>query len=162
MDNMRYSGLNKNDMINGEGVCVSLFMQGCPHHCPGCFNPETWDFNGGLEAPSDLKGQIIKAISENGIQRNFSVLGGEPLCLENIHFTDEIISAVRSAYPNIKIYVWTGYTMEELYARNDSHTVNILNNINVLIDGKYIEEERDISLPLRGSRNQKIYYIAPM
>lgn len=160
MDNMRYSGLNKNDMVNGEGVCVSLFMQGCPHHCPGCFNPETWDFNGGLEAPSDLKGQIIKAISENGIQRNFSVLGGEPLCLENIRFTDEIISAVRSAYPDIKIYVWTGYTMEELYARNDSHTVNILNNINVLIDGKYIEEERDISLPLRGSRNQKIYYIA--
>lgn len=160
MDNMRYSGLNKNDMVNGEGVCVSLFMQGCPHHCPGCFNPETWDFNGGLEAPSDLKGQIIKAISENGIQRNFSVLGGEPLCLENIRFTDEIISAVRSAYPDIKIYVWTGYTMEELYARNDSHTANILNNINVLIDGRYIEEERDISLPLRGSRNQKIYYIA--
>ena len=54
MDNMRYSGLNKNDMVNGEGVCVSLFMQGSPHHCPGCFNPETWDFNGGLEAPSDL------------------------------------------------------------------------------------------------------------
>ena len=72
----RYAGLMTNDFANGIGTCVSFFTQGCERKCPGCHNPETWDFNGGLEVPTDIKGQIIKAISANGIIRNFSVLGG--------------------------------------------------------------------------------------
>lgn len=153
---MRIAGLNKNDFANGQGVCVSLFVQGCPHKCFNCFNPETWDFEGGEQEPLDIKGQIIKAICANGITRNFSVLGGEPLCPENVEEVSHIIAGVRMAYPDIKIFVWTGYTLEELKQWNNPHIENILSHINVLIDGKFIEELRDITLELRGSSNQRI------
>ena len=154
----RYAGLNTNDFANGKGTCVSFFVQGCPHHCPGCFNPETWDFNGGKELPVDIRGQIIKAICANGITRNFSVLGGEPLCPQNRDGVNNIITGIRTAFPHIKIFVWTGYTLEELQAENNDSINNILNNIDVLIDGRYKEEEKDLTLELRGSRNQRILY----
>lgn len=152
----RYAGLNENDFANGEGVCVSFFVQGCPHHCPGCFNPETWDFDGGQELPSDIRGHIIKAICANNITRNFSVLGGEPLCPENIEEVDQIITGVRAVFPNIKIFVWTGYTIEQLKDRNDDIVNHVLSQIDFLIDGPYIEAERDLTLELRGSKNQRI------
>lgn len=154
----RYAGLNTNDFANGKGTCVSFFVQGCPHHCHGCFNPETWDFNGGKELPVDIRGQIIKAICANGITRNFSVLGGEPLCPQNRDGVNNIITGIRAAFPHIKIFVWTGYTLEELQAENNDSINNILNNIDVLIDGRYKEEEKDLTLELRGSRNQRILY----
>ena len=97
---MKYASLLKNDMVNGEGVCVSLFVQGCPHKCPGCFNPETWNPEEGIEIPVDLKGQIIKAISANGIIRNFSILGGEPLCKENAEDVLTVLTCVKIALPN--------------------------------------------------------------
>ena len=152
----RYAGLMTNDFANGEGVCVSFFVQGCPHHCKGCQNPETWDFEGGLELPTDIRGQIIKAICANGITRNFSVLGGEPLCPQNIEEVDQIITSVRAAFPQIKIFVWTGYTLEELQKEENKHIINILSKIDTLIDGRYEEEQRDITLELRGSKNQHI------
>lgn len=154
----KYAGLIENDFANGKGVCVSFFVQGCPHHCLGCFNPETWDFNGGYEIPTDIRGHIIKAICANGIIRNFSVLGGEPLCQENVKDVDNIISGVRIAYPEIKIFLWTGYTLEQLKEQKNKHIDNILSNIDVLIDGPYIESLRDITLELRGSANQRILY----
>lgn len=153
---MKYAGLMENDIVDGEGVCVSLWTQGCPHHCPGCHNPETWDFEGGYEVPEDIRGKIVKAISANGITRNFSVLGGEPLCEENLDFVLSIITAVRTAYPNIKIYIWSGYTFKELIDKQDPRIINILKQSNVLIDGLYEESLRDITLPLRGSSNQNI------
>jgi len=153
---MKYAGLMENDIVDGEGVCVSLWTQGCPHHCPGCHNPETWDFEGGYEVPEDIRGKIVKAISANGITRNFSVLGGEPLCEENLDFVLSIITAVRTAYPNIKIYIWSGYTFKELIDKQDPRIINILKQSNVLIDGLYKESLRDITLPLRGSSNQNI------
>lgn len=156
--NNRYAGLMTNDFSNGQGVCVSFWVQGCPHKCKGCHNPETWDFYGGKEIPIDIKGQIIKAICANGITRNFSVLGGEPLCSENLELTEEIIADIRIAFPSIKIFLWTGYTIEELKNQNNNYIKNILNNIDVLIDGKYIQEKRDITLNLRGSTNQRILY----
>lgn len=154
----RYAGLITNDFANGTGTCVSFWTQGCPHHCPSCQNPETWDFQGGKEVPTDIRGQIIKAICANGIIRNFSVLGGEPLCDENLDEVDKIITSVRTAYPQIKIFVWTGYTLEELINKNDERIKHILSQINMLIDGPYIESERDITLVLRGSKNQKLLY----
>ena len=158
-DMSNYAKLITNDFIHGEGVCVSLYMQGCPHKCKGCFNPETWNFEGGQPIPTDIRGQIIKAICANGIIRNFSVLGGEPLCPENIDEVDKIITGIRTAFPQIKIFVWTGYTLEELYKQNNHNKINnILSQINVLIDGPYIEEEKDITLKLRGSKNQRILY----
>ncbi len=154
----KYAGLIKNDFANGTGVCVSFWVQGCPHKCLGCQNPETWDFNKGKDLPNDIRGQIIKAISANGITRNFSVLGGEPLCPQNLEEVDNIITSVRTAYPHIKIFVWTGYTLEELKNNKNIHIQSILSEIDVLIDGKYIEEERDITLNLRGSKNQRVLY----
>ncbi len=154
----KYAGLMTNDFVNGEGVCVSYFTQGCPHRCKGCFNPETWDFNGGKDLPADIRGQIIKAICANGITRNFPVLGGEPLCEENVEEVDNIIIGVRTAFPNIKIFVWTGYTLEQLTIKNNPHINNILTHIDVLIDGPFIESQKDLTLKLRGSKNQRILY----
>lgn len=154
----RYAGLITNDFANGTGTCVSFWTQGCPHHCPSCQNPETWDFQGGKEVPTDIRGQIIKAICANGITRNFSVLGGEPLCDENLNEVDKIITGVRAAYPQIKIFVWTGYVLEELKEKKNDKINHILSQIDVLIDGPFIQAERDITLELRGSRNQRILY----
>lgn len=154
----KYAGLNTNDFANGKGVCVSFWTQGCPHHCPGCQNPETWDFEGGKDLPTDIRGQITKAICANGITRNFSILGGEPLCPQNIEEVDNIITSVRAAFPHIKIFLWTGYTLDELQKQENKHIINILSHIDVLIDGPYIENERDITLDLRGSKNQRILY----
>lgn len=154
----RYAGLITNDFVNGTGVCVSFWTQGCPHRCPGCHNPETWDFEGGKELPTDIRGQIIKAICANGIIRNFSILGGEPLCSQNLEEVDNIVTSVRTAYPHIKIFIWTGYTLEELQKMENFHIINILSQIDVLIDGLYKEDEKDITLELRGSKNQRILY----
>ena len=154
----RYAGLIKNDFANGTGTCVSFWTQGCPHRCPGCQNPETWNFNGGKEVPTDIRGQIIKAICANNITRNFSVLGGEPLCKENLEEVDKIITSVRTAFPQIKIFVWTGYLLEDLKKKHDNKINHILSQIDVLIDGPYIDAERDITLELRGSKNQRILY----
>lgn len=156
----KIADIKYNDIVDGEGICVSLWVQGCPHHCFGCHNPETWDFNGGYEVPDDIRGQLIKAISANGINRNFSILGGEPLSEQNIPFVHSIVEAIRIAYPSIKIFLWTGAYYEELKKmRNSNKQLNeILEKIDVLIDGPYIQEERDITLKLRGSKNQRILY----
>lgn len=155
----RYSAIIPNDIVNGEGVCVSFFTQGCPHHCPGCFNEETWDFDGGQEYTDHTKWLIIELLSANGVQRNFSVLGGEPMCPENLNMTEEVVSTVRSAYPDIKIFLWTGYTYSELMQASGKDLVKIIsifNQIDVLIDGPFIESEKDLNLKLRGSKNQKV------
>ena len=156
---MQYAGVIPNDVVNGEGVCVSLFTQGCPHHCDGCFNPETWDYEGGYTVPSDIRGQIVKLISANGIQRNFSILGGEPLCPENQNFVLDIITAVKAAYPTIKIYLWTGFSFEDIKTLTNTNSVllSILEKIDVLIDGRFEKEKMDLTLKLRGSSNQHIY-----
>ena len=148
-----------NDFINGIGVSVSYWAQGCPHQCSGCHNPETWDFNGGKPLPANIIEQLKEAITANGIQRNFSVLGGEPLAEENKETVYQIIQAIRESFPDITICLWTGYTLEELQDMNDTTISNILSNINVLIDGRYEQDQRDVSLMLRGSRNQKIHIL---
>ena len=155
---LHYAGLIKNDFTDGPGVCVSFWTQGCPHKCPGCHNPETWDFDGGIELPIGILDELDEAICANGIERNFSVLGGEPLCAENVSLTFSVIDHVRTYHPNILIYVWTGYTLEQLKELPfyEIGIKPILERIDVLIDGPYIKEQRDITLKLRGSRNQKI------
>ena len=153
----RYNAIIPNDVVNGEGVCVSFFVQGCPHHCPGCFNEETWDFKGGQPYTSEVKWELIKLISANDIQRNFSILGGEPLAPQNVDMTWEIIDAVRHAYPSIKIFLWTGYVYEELTGRASENLTKILGTIDVLIDGPFLEEEKDLNLKLRGSKNQRVW-----
>ena len=163
MGRFNLAGLKTNDCIDGEGITVSLWTQGCPHRCPGCHNPETWDYEGGyVDETNAIRGQVIKAISENGILRNFSVLGGEPLCDHNKEEVLSIITAVKVAYPTIKIFLWTGYTYEELLSKNDTYINGILQRVDVLIDGRFIQEERDLTLYLRGSRNQRVINLKEM
>lgn len=153
---MRIAGLTKNDTTNGEGICVSLWVQGCPHHCKGCHNPESWDFNGSEYKNNDiLLEEIYDAISANGIQRNFSILGGEPLAPQNINDTYYILWEVKQRYPSIKTFVWTGYTLEQL---KEMYKDTLLENVDVLIDGPFIKAERDVTLKFRGSKNQRILY----
>jgi anaerobic ribonucleoside-triphosphate reductase activating protein len=155
---MKYAGLIENDIVDSDdGICVSLWMQGCPHHCKGCHNPETWDFNGGIEIDREkLVENVISSLTQNGIKRNFSVLGGEPLAPENLGDAAYIISKVRESFPDIKIYLWTGYVIEELNKKN-IFIKQILKNIDVLIDGPFILEKKDLTLKLRGSTNQRIF-----
>lgn len=153
---MKYAGIIKNDVAAGEGVCVTFFVQGCGFHCQGCHNPETWDFNGGYDFTQETLDNIIKSLNANGVQRNFCVMGGEPLHPDNLLLTNLVITEVKKHYPNIKIYVWTGYTYKQLLDRTEKMLQNILSNIDVLIDGLFIQEQRDITLPMRGSRNQNI------
>lgn len=153
---MRYAGIIKNDIAAGEGVNVSFFTQGCPLHCPGCHNPQTWDFLGGKEFTAETLNDVMDAIGANGVQRNLSIMGGEPLCPENIFLTSMLIQNAKERYPNIKIYVWTGYTYEELVKRNKQKTDWVLDNIDYLIDGPFIFAQRDITLAMRGSRNQRV------
>lgn len=147
---MRLAKIIKNDVVNGQGVCVSVWTQGCPHRCKGCFNPETWEINGGYKIDEDKAiAEIMEAITANGVSRNLSILGGEPLAPNNLEFTLKLLRTAKEKYPNIKTFVWTGYTYENL-------SPNILGDIDILIDGQFILEERDITLPLRGSKNQRI------
>jgi anaerobic ribonucleoside-triphosphate reductase activating protein len=152
---MRYASIIGNDVVNGEDVCVSLFTQGCHRHCKGCFNSSTWDFNGGIEIDeNELTEKILSLINKNNIQRNLSILGGEPLCEENREYILRLILKVKEIYPNIKIFIWTGYDIEDIFL--NPCIANILQNVDVIIDGAYIEEERDITLKWRGSKNQRI------
>ena len=153
---MRYAGIIKNDVAAGKGVCVTFFVQGCSQHCPGCHNPQTWDFDGGYELTQDTMDNIIKALNANGVQRNFCVMGGEPLHPNNLFLTNLVINEVRKKYPDIKIYLWTGYLYKDLIDKQEKLLQNIFDNIDVLIDGPYIQEQRDITLPMRGSKNQSI------
>ena len=93
---MRYAGIIYDDFAAAPGVSLTLFMQGCPHHCKGCHNPETWDFDGGQEVPFDIVEKICYHINDKGIQRNFCIMGGEPLCEENLFLTDLIITEVKN------------------------------------------------------------------
>jgi anaerobic ribonucleoside-triphosphate reductase activating protein len=153
---MKYAGIIKNDIANGPGIRVSFFTQGCPHHCKGCFNPETWDPEGGKEFTPDTLEEIKTALVANGIKRNLSILGGEPLCPDNLFLTELLIREIKQTYPDITIYLWTGYKYSELSQSTNKSIQYILSTIDTLIDGPFIEEQRDITLPLRGSRNQQI------
>lgn len=160
---MRIAGLKLNDCVDGEGITVSLWTQGCPHRCPGCHNPETWNFEGGETIENnDLRGQIVKALIANGINRNFSILGGEPLCKENAEDVLTILTCVKIALPYTKIFLWTGYTYEYLISLKDECINEILDKIDILIDGPFIQEERDLTLYLRGSRNQRVIDLKSM
>ena len=156
---MKYAGIIYNDVLAAPGISLSFYVQGCPHHCKGCHNPETWDFNGGKEFTNDTLTSIIEGLTANGVKRNLAIMGGEPLCKENLFLVDLVIHQVKEALPDTKIYVWTGSTYEELKEQHDNLLQDILNNTDVLIDGPFVESERDITLFMRGSKNQRVLYL---
>jgi anaerobic ribonucleoside-triphosphate reductase activating protein len=153
---MRFSGLIRNDLAAAPGISVSFFTQGCPHKCKGCHNPETWDFNGGKEFTPEVLYSIYDALEANGIERSFCVMGGEPMCEQNLSLTCMVLQNVKARFPKVKVYLWTGYYYEDLLKMSDPKVHLILDMVDVLIDGPYEESKRDITLKMRGSSNQSI------
>lgn len=149
---MKFSKIKQNDIANGIGIVMSIWTQGCPHHCKGCFNVDTWDFNSGKEFTQKDLNYILDNIDKNNIKRDLSILGGEPLCPENIDGVIKLCKEFKTKYPNKKIYIWTGYIIEEF----DDIQREVLNYINILIDGKFEEDKKNLSIMLRGSENQRI------
>lgn len=162
---MKYSGLYKNDFAAAPGTSVTLFVSGCHLHCPGCHNPEAQDFDFGQTYTVDITNEIIKALQANGIHRNLCIMGGEPLAWENRWAVMQLIMDIKLVLPDTPIYIWTGYTYEELQEEITSGLYPetelqwILEHIDVLIDGPYIQEQRDTTLLMRGSRNQRILHL---
>lgn len=155
---MRYAGIIYDDTTAGPGLCLSFYVQGCPIQCEGCHNPHTWNFDGGYEFTPQVLDKIIEGINAQGVQRNFCVLGGEPLAPQNLFLTRLVVSTVRDKYPDIQIWLWSGYEMEQIMNDiEDPHMTQILSKVTGLVTGPFILAERDITLPMRGSRNQKIF-----
>lgn len=165
---MNYASLKTYDTANGPGVRVSLFVSGCEHHCKDCFNSEAWDFNYGKEFTEDTLHQIIESMNKTWIY-GITFLGGEPMNPKNVITVSEIIARLRCSFPNKTIWVYSGYTLEELLSRYqnmfiDSNTNrdaafatgSILKNIDVLVDGRFVAEKKDLKLRFRGSSNQRI------
>lgn len=156
---MKYAGINYNDMCAAPGISVTLFTQGCPHHCKGCHNPETWDYNGGKEFTPEILNEIVNRLNANNINRTFCIMGGEPLCEDNTLLVLMTIQYIKQRLPETKIYIWTGYYYDDLLKSSDPKIPLILKETDVLIDGPYIESLRDITLKMRGSSNQNIIYL---
>lgn len=147
---MHYAKINKYDIANGPGVRVSLFVSGCRNHCKGCFNPETWDFEYGEDfVIPDTILELKEALTPDYI-KGLTILGGDPFEPENITMVTEICSWVKTVFPDKSIWVYTGYSYEKF--KDDL----VMEYIDVLVDGPFIEAEKDISLAFRGSRNQRI------
>lgn len=155
---MKYAGIIKNDFAAAPGVCLTFFVQGCPIKCPGCQNPETWDFDGGKEFNTEVLDKIEEGILANGLQRTLCIMGGEPLCQENLFLTTMIVTEMKKRIPDLKIWIWSGYNYEVIQKEITSNPKleYILNEINGLVAGPYIESLKDITLPMRGSSNQEI------
>ena len=136
---MKYAGLIRNDLAAAPGISVSFFTQGCPHKCKGCHNPETWDFNGGKEFTPNVLYEIYEAIGANDVKRSFCVMGGEPMCEQNLFLTCLVLQNVKLHFPQVKIYLWTGYYYEDLLKMTDPKVKMILDMTDILIDGPYEE-----------------------
>ena len=155
----KIAGIYWDDTAAAPGIALSVYFSGCHFHCPGCHNPEAQDFNYGEELTKEKIQEILHKLNKNGVARKLSILGGEPLCEENRKAVCMLINICREVYPDLKIYIWTGYIIEELFEEQDSVIETILKNINCLIDGRYEQDKRDITIPLRGSSNQRIIYL---
>lgn len=152
---MKYANIKKHDIANGPGIRVSLFVSGCNHHCKGCFNSEAWDFNYGNSFTKDTIEEIITALDKSYIE-GLSLLGGEPLEEVNQPSVLELILEVKAKLPNKTIWLYSGFTYEEINNMKTTEIKNILQNIDVLVDGKFIIDLYDPALFFRGSSNQRI------
>ena len=168
---MRYASIRNLDISNGEGVGVSLFVQGCDRHCFNCFNSETWDFNGGKEWTEKTKNKFMELINRPYIKR-VSFLGGECLADQNLDEVLKLVKQIRNSYPDKTIWLYTGFEWNSLMSKICQPTFpdkdferiieihkkrkEIISNVDVLVDGEYIDEQKDLSLKFRGSKNQRV------
>lgn len=154
---MRYAGIIPNDFAAAPGVCTTFFVQGCPIKCPGCHNSETWDFEGGKEFNAEVLDKLEEDLLANGINRTLCIMGGEPLCQENLFLTTMIVTEMKHRLPDLKIWIWTGYEYKDILEEESNPKIKyILETVNGLVTGPFIQSLRDITLPMRGSSNQEI------
>ena len=146
---MNYGRIKKHDIANGPGVRVSLFVSGCRNHCHGCFNPETWDFDYGEPFTQKTEKEIIEALCPSWIQ-GLSVLGGDPMEPENQEALLPFLRRVKEELPEKDVWLYTGYSFESVSGSP------LLSYVDVVVDGPFLEREKDLSLAFRGSRNQRI------
>ncbi|MDO4293389.1 MAG: anaerobic ribonucleoside-triphosphate reductase activating protein [Eubacteriales bacterium] len=156
---MNYGEIKQCDIANGEGVRITLFVSGCTHHCKNCFNPETWDFSYGKPFTPETEEQLLSLL-EPGFIDGFTLLGGEPFEPDNQRALLPFLRRVRARFPHKNIWCYTGYTLEsdllsESRARCEC-TDEMLSCLDVLVDGEFVEALKNISLPFRGSENQRI------
>lgn len=158
---MRYAGIIYDDTAAAPGLSLSLFTQGCPFHCKGCHNKDTWAFDGGFEYTRETEKAIINGLNANGVLRNLCIMGGEPLLEENLGELFRLVATAKAVYPEIQVYIWTGYTFDEIVKRESEEVIlfQLLNLVDVLITGPYIEEQRDITNRWCGSANQEVIYL---
>lgn len=147
---MKYHKIRKMDIANGPGVRVSIFFQGCAFHCKNCFNPETWDFNGGLDFNDSVIDEIIELCKADYIT-GLSILGGEPMHPNNIEGTTRLIKKFKETYPNKNIWAWSGFQFDDYLKDKD-----VLQYLDVLVDGQFDEKLRNPNLKWRGSSNQRV------
>jgi len=164
---MRYNAIQRCEYVNGNDIGVSLYIQGCSIRCKGCFNPETWDFEGGEEFDTAAYDKLIELLDKPYVAR-LSILGGEPLERRNWEDLNLLLFKVLKHNPDLKIWLYTGYDYSFIMRLVDEWRINwpkfndafllesILEKVDVLVAGPFIQEEKDKSLPFRGSRNQKI------
>ena len=157
---MNYADYYDCDICNGNSVGMSLFVSGCPIHCEGCFNSNIWDFNSGKEWTPDVEEKFIKLAGRDYIKR-ITFVGGSPLCDHNITDVALIIQHLKHDYPDKQIWVYTGYTWESILNPSDNteysrYRREVIDFIDVLVDGPFIYDERDLTLAFRGSKNQRI------
>lgn len=156
---MNYATIKPFDVADGPGVRVSLYVSGCRNRCKNCFNPETWDFNYGKPFTEEVENYIISALSPQYI-KGFTLLGGDPFEPENQVTLAPFLEKIRSVYPDKSIWCYTGYDYEKdllTGKKGDPELVmRMLNSIDVLVDGRFVEELKDLNLRFRGSSNQRI------
>lgn len=167
---MRYASIRSMDISNGENVGISVFIQGCPApHCKNCFNPETWDFNDGKEWTQEVEDKFIELANRPYIKR-ISILGGEPLAEQNLDGVLNLVHKIRLSCPNKTIWLYIGFSWEDIWTDSkiiiDDYTLKIyedyqkrqqiISKCDILVDGRYIEAQRNPSLKWRGSENQRV------
>lgn len=156
---MNYGEIKKYDIANGEGVRVSLFVSGCTHHCPGCFNQATWDFDFGKPYTKETEEEILEALAPDYIA-GLTLLGGEPFEPKNQEVLTGLLKRVRQRYPDKTVWCYTGYLFDkELLGESRArceYTDEMLELIDVMVDGRFVEGLKDITLRFRGSSNQRI------
>jgi anaerobic ribonucleoside-triphosphate reductase activating protein len=162
---MYYGAIKTCDIANGPGVRVSLFVSGCTNRCKGCFQPETWDFCYGQKYTAETEQYLIQALNRPG-RSGLTVLGGEPFEPENQKEIVQLLKKVKNIYPEKDIWCYTGFTYEQLidcdFHKHCEVTDEMLSLIDVLVDGRFEEELKDLRLPYRGSANQRILNLREM
>jgi len=154
---IKYAQIREMDISNGEGVGVSLFVQGCPFHCTNCFNRETWNYELGKEWTEDVKNAFLNLINKSYITR-VSLLGGEPLYDKNLDGILDLCKTIKEKYPDKTIWLYSGYKYEDIFSPipNIHKRQEILKYIDVMVDGRFIESLKDMNLKFRGSSNQRL------